>query len=304
MRGGCGGGRCRRSRGWSPRVPKSCAACCAAGAVVVALVEVLQHRREDFGLLLRERDPLALRLEELAAAEHLEEGALAQHVLVGREQPPFPAHRERHDGRGARGFLAGSRRRLAAGLLDADERPLQFRQLLGIPHRAGRAGASSACSASASAVPLGQPGRLVHAVLRVLHRLRRGGGVGPERALEHGVVGGVLGLVVARLDRPLLRPRLPAAASSGRWGGVRARGSDGPTSETAGGGLLWRRRRRDDRSAGSRRAGRKVDKNERKGRKPVVSGVCGALGEEQRATKRARKQGRGPMEKDGNEESV
>ncbi len=50
--------------------------------VVVALVEVLEDGAEDLRFLVRQRDPLALRLEVVAGQDLLEEGSLGQHVLV------------------------------------------------------------------------------------------------------------------------------------------------------------------------------------------------------------------------------
>lgn len=127
--------------------------------VVVALVEVLEDGREDLGLLVRERNPLALCLEVLVPAGLLEERRLAQDLLVGGEEAPLATNRQRDD-RGVEGPLDGE------GLL---ERPLQLRQLLWIPNRVVIVGIVRL---------LRQPCRLVDSVVR------------PERALKHGDGGG------------------------------------------------------------------------------------------------------------------
>lgn len=118
--------------------------------VVVALVEVLKNSREDLGFFVGNGNPLTLRIEVLVTADALKERRLAQDLLVRRKQSSFSAHGKSNDGR-AESLLHGH------ALFN---RPLQFRQLLGI--------------ISNSVGPL-QPRRLVDSVL------------GPERALaEHG----------------------------------------------------------------------------------------------------------------------
>jgi hypothetical protein len=42
--------------------------------IIVALVEILEDGREDLGLLIRQRDLLALRVEHLVLQHALEEG--------------------------------------------------------------------------------------------------------------------------------------------------------------------------------------------------------------------------------------
>lgn len=67
--------------------------------VVVALVEVLEDGREDLGLLIRKVDPPGRRVEELALADGLEVGRVAEDVLVGSEEALVPADADGDDGR-------------------------------------------------------------------------------------------------------------------------------------------------------------------------------------------------------------
>jgi len=54
--------------------------------VVVALVEVFEHRAEDLGLFFGEGDAFGVGFEELAAAAGGEEGGGGEDVLVGGEE--------------------------------------------------------------------------------------------------------------------------------------------------------------------------------------------------------------------------
>lgn len=67
--------------------------------IVVALVKVLENRREDLGLFVRQGNLLALRVEHLILEDALEEGGDSEHVLVGGEDSLFLADDQGHDGR-------------------------------------------------------------------------------------------------------------------------------------------------------------------------------------------------------------
>jgi len=68
--------------------------------VVVPLVQVLEHGGEDLGLVVGQVDPLRAGLEELAAADCLEPGRVAQDVFVGGEETLLAADAEGDDGAG------------------------------------------------------------------------------------------------------------------------------------------------------------------------------------------------------------
>lgn len=72
----------------------------ADARVVVALVEVLEHRREDLGLLVGEVDAAGVALLKLASTAGGEEGRQAEDVLMGGEQTLFPTADYGDDGRG------------------------------------------------------------------------------------------------------------------------------------------------------------------------------------------------------------
>ncbi len=81
--------------------------------VIVALVEVLEHGREDLGLLVGQVDALALRVHILALQGLLEPRRGAEDVLVRGEDPLLLADHEGHDGRG-QGAAARERRQLVS----------------------------------------------------------------------------------------------------------------------------------------------------------------------------------------------
>lgn len=68
--------------------------------VVVALVQVLQHGRENLGLLVGKVDPPGRGVEELALADGLEVRGVAEDILVGGEQALVPANADGDDSRG------------------------------------------------------------------------------------------------------------------------------------------------------------------------------------------------------------
>jgi hypothetical protein len=76
--------------------------------IVVALVEVLENRREDLGLFVRQGNLLALGVEHLILEDTLEEGRDGKHILVGGEDSLFLANDQGHDGRD--GVTAGIQR--------------------------------------------------------------------------------------------------------------------------------------------------------------------------------------------------
>jgi len=88
-------------RGGTPRRvlegPRAAPLVLEQARVVVPLVEVLEHAREDLGLLVGEVDPLARRVEELAPACRREERRQAEHVLVRCEQSSLPTDLEGDD---------------------------------------------------------------------------------------------------------------------------------------------------------------------------------------------------------------
>lgn len=71
--------------------------------VVVALVQVLEHAGEDFGLLLRKADGLAMSVggfEKLSAAGIGEDRGHAEDFLMGGEEALFGSHADGDDGGG------------------------------------------------------------------------------------------------------------------------------------------------------------------------------------------------------------
>ena len=68
--------------------------------VVVAFVEVFEHRGEDFGDFFGQGDSFGAGFEELAAADGGEEGGVGEDVFVGGEEALFGADAEGDDGGG------------------------------------------------------------------------------------------------------------------------------------------------------------------------------------------------------------
>lgn len=158
-----GGGRVRRPHGVL-ELPRVAALVVQQAGIVVALIEVLEDGGEGLGFLVGQGDALGLGLEILLTAGLLEEGRLAQHLLMGGEQPALAT-----DGQGDDGRVEGPLRR--EGVLNG---PLQLRHLL----RVGPGIAVVARVLICRVRPLQQPRRLVDAVRDAVL-------LGSEGALEH-----------------------------------------------------------------------------------------------------------------------
>jgi len=123
--------------------------------IVVTLVQILENRGEDFGFLVDERYPPALRIGEVVSAEGVEKRRLAEDVLMRCKEPPLPPNHECHDGGKGSRIVSSISITILLG-----KRSLQFRNL---------------GSVSTDGARLLYSRRLVDAIL-----VPR-----PERALEH-----------------------------------------------------------------------------------------------------------------------
>lgn len=65
--------------------------------VVVALIEILEDRREDFRFLIRKIDPLVGRLEELSAARSLKPWRVGKYIFVRGEESLLAANSDCDD---------------------------------------------------------------------------------------------------------------------------------------------------------------------------------------------------------------
>jgi len=68
--------------------------------IVISLVEILEHGREDLGLLVRKGDSLVHGIRRVLATGRLKERRLAEDVLVCRKQTPLAANGKGDNGRG------------------------------------------------------------------------------------------------------------------------------------------------------------------------------------------------------------
>ena len=68
--------------------------------IIIAFVEILEHRREYFGLFVRQSNLLVLRIHHLALQHTLEERRHAEDILVSGEDSLVLANHEGDDGRG------------------------------------------------------------------------------------------------------------------------------------------------------------------------------------------------------------
>lgn len=84
---------------WLLQLPRVALLVVDEAGVVVALVEVLENRREDLGLFVRQGNLLALGVEHLILEDALEEGGDSKHILMGGEDSLFLADDQSHDGR-------------------------------------------------------------------------------------------------------------------------------------------------------------------------------------------------------------
>jgi len=118
----------RRAAGWSFKFPRVMVPVVDQAGGVVTLVEVLEDSREDLRLLIGEGEALARRGGGVAIGG-LEEGSLAQDVLMRGKDASVPAHRKRDDGRRSD--------RLGRAKVNVRERSLQLCQLRRV-RRSGR----------------------------------------------------------------------------------------------------------------------------------------------------------------------